>query len=259
LKKDIIAVIPSHLASIRFPNKILLNILGFPMIEHVRRRAMLSSKLKKNVYIATCDKKISNKLLEYSVKTISTSKKHKNGTNRVAEAIKNISCSHVILLQGDEPLLLPKYIDSLIEKIKNSPQIDAWNLTAPIKKDQQFKDNSIVKCKLNSKKEIIELYRSKKINQIFNKKKNRKILGIIAFRKDFLLKLVKLKASKNEMINSIEQSRIIDNNYKLISVNVPNSLPSINLKKDEKIVKNYLIKNRLQKKILNKIINFYEN
>ncbi len=99
----------------------------------------------------------------------------------------------------------------------------------------------------------------KKLIRYLIKKKNRKILGIIAFRKDFLLKLVKLKASKNEMINSIEQSRIIDNNYKLISVNVPNSLPSINLKKDEKIVKNYLIKNRLQKKILNKIINFYEN
>ena len=47
-----------------------------------------------------------------------TSDLHKNGTTRVAEAVEHLTCSHVILLQGDEPLLLPRHIDSLVDAMR---------------------------------------------------------------------------------------------------------------------------------------------
>ena len=241
------------MASIRFPNKILLNLHGLPMVEHVRRRALISKYLKE-VYIATCDNVISDKLSKYGVKTIKTSKSHKNGTTRVAEAVANLNCSHVVLLQGDEPLLIPNYIDLIYKKIFNQPNVKAWNLTSPILGTTQFKDRSIVKCRVNKNNEIFELQRFYNENEITNIKSFRKILGIIAYRKDFLLRLVKLKESKNEKENFIEQSRIIDNKYILKSVNVPKSLPSINLKKDKKIVNDYLNQDNNQKKLLNKIL-----
>lgn len=241
------------MASVRFPNKILLNLHGLPMVEHVRRRALISKYLKE-VYIATCDTLISNRLANYGVKTIKTSKAHKNGTTRVAEAVGNLNCTHVILLQGDEPLLLPNYIDLIYKKIFNEPKVNAWNLTAPILNPTQYKDKSIVKCRINKKNEIFELQRFYNIKKIKNIKSHRKILGIIAYRKDFLLKLVKQKESKNEIKNIIEQSRIIDNKFVLKSINVPKSLPSINLKKDKKIVTNYLNQNNNQKILLNKIL-----
>jgi len=50
----IVAIIPAHLASVRFPNKILFKFHGLPMIEHVRRRALLSDSVS-DVYVATCD------------------------------------------------------------------------------------------------------------------------------------------------------------------------------------------------------------
>ena len=50
----IVAVIPAHLASVRFPNKILFEFHGLPMIEHVRRRALLSRDISE-VIVATCD------------------------------------------------------------------------------------------------------------------------------------------------------------------------------------------------------------
>ena len=223
------------------------------MVEHVRRRALISKYLKE-VYVATCDNIISNKLSKFGAKIIKTSKSHKNGTTRVAEAIDNLNCSHVILLQGDEPLLLPNYIDLIYKKIFNQPKIKAWNLTAPILGNNQFKDRSIVKCRVNNRNEISELQRFYNVNEIKNIKSYRKILGIIAYRKDFLLRLVKLKESKNEKKNIIEQSRIIDNKYILKSVNVPKTLPSINLKKDKKIVIDYLNQDYNQKKLLNKIL-----
>ena len=53
----VVAIIPSHLASVRFPGKILFEFHGLPMIEHVRRRALLSMHIN-NVYVATCDVEI---------------------------------------------------------------------------------------------------------------------------------------------------------------------------------------------------------
>ena len=184
MNTKIAIVIPCHLNSKRYPKKILLDIYGLPMIEHVRRRAFLSKKIK-NIYITTCDDTISRNLSKYNVKTIKTSKKHKNATTRVGEALNSINCSHVILLNGDEPLVLPYYLDKLYYNITENPEVKAWNLTAPIKHNKEFKDKSIVKCKLNSENNIISLYR--RINpKIINRINHRKVLGILAYRKDFL-------------------------------------------------------------------------
>ncbi len=99
----IIAVIPAHMASVRFPRKILFQFHGLPMIEHVRRRALLS-KAFDDVFVATCDEEIASVIRSFGGKIIMTANTHNNGTSRVAEAVKDIECSHVVLLQGDEPL-----------------------------------------------------------------------------------------------------------------------------------------------------------
>ena len=151
-------------------------------IEHVRRRAFLSKKIK---YIYnTCDDTISRNLSKYNVKTIKTSKNIRS-TTRVGEALSSINCSHVILLNGDEPLLLPYYLDKLYYNIVEQPEVKAWNLTAPIKHNKEFKDKSIVKCKLNSENNIISLYRRINPKKIINRINHRKVLGILAYRKDF--------------------------------------------------------------------------
>ena len=101
------------------------------MIEHVRRRAMMSERLE-DVYVATCDEEIAAVVRDYGGKVIMTGDHHRNGTTRVEEAVRNIECSHVILLQGDEPLLLPSFIDTMIDAIASQPDGDAWNGTGPI-------------------------------------------------------------------------------------------------------------------------------
>ena len=118
----IVAVIPAHLASVRFPGKILFKFHGLPMIEHVRRRALLSGAVS-DVYIATCDEEIATAIRDFGGKVIMTANTHTNGTSRIAEAVQNIDCSHVVLLQGDEPLLLPRHLESLVNAIKENPAI----------------------------------------------------------------------------------------------------------------------------------------
>ena len=77
IKMKIVAVIPAHLASVRFPKKILFQFHGLPMIEHVRRRALLS-KAVSEVYVATCDEEIAAAIRGFGGKVIMTSNTHTN-------------------------------------------------------------------------------------------------------------------------------------------------------------------------------------
>lgn len=254
----IIGMIPSHMASVRFPGKILFNIHGLPMIEHVRRRAMLSNKLD-DVIVTTCDKEIADVIRSFGGKVILTRNDHRNGTSRVAEAINGVDCSHVVLLQGDEPLLLPRHIDVIVEKIIEDPQIDAWNATGLIEKTEDLDHHSFVKCAVSKQDFILYCFRRSPCYSDFKKQKNfvRKILGIIAFKKDFLFELTNLPESEIENAEYIEQMRIIENNYKLKSVSLSPTLPSINEHLDVDVVLNYINDNIEQQETLKKIINSF--
>ena len=127
-KMPITAIIPAHLNSIRLPGKILIDIHGLPMIEHVRRRALMS-ELISNVYVATCDEQIKQTVEFFGGNVIMTSKKHKNGTSRVTEAINSLDIDKIMLLQGDEPLILPRHIDKIISIVEKDGKYDAWNAT----------------------------------------------------------------------------------------------------------------------------------
>ena len=251
----IVAIIPAHMASVRFQKKILFDIYGLPMIEHVRRRALLSKELD-DVFVATCDREISDAVESYGGKVIMTSRSHKNGTSRVAEVVQNYDCSHVLLLQGDEPLLLPKHIDSMIDSIKKSSKNDAWNATGSIDTESELNLHSFVKCAVSKDNKIIHCFRKTPYFSDIKIQKRfvRKILGIIAYRKDFLLKLNKLPESEIESSEFIEQMRIIESGYDIYSVPVEPSLPSINEPHEVQIVLDYLKNNREQKIILEKIL-----
>jgi len=244
-------IIPAHLKSIRFPKKILYKIKGLEMIEHVRRRALLSIQLKKRVHVASGDSNILKIVKNNNGKVIKTSQKHSNGTSRVAEALKKTNFTHVIILQGDEPLIYPKYIDKFVMEIKKDrkSKIDCWNLVSPITNPKDLQRKSFVKTKL-TKYNYIE-----SLSRIYNEKKNvYKILGLIALKREAILKLVKIKPSYNEKKKYIEQLRIIENNMTLKGVKVKQALPSINEKRDLKKVVETLNTNKIQKKIFNNIL-----
>jgi len=252
----IIAVIPAHLASVRFPRKILFNIHGLPMIEHVRRRALLSENVS-DVFVATRDKEIAETIHSFDGKVIMTANTHKNGTSRVAEAVKDIDCTHVMLLQGDEPLLLPRHMDEIIKVIKAHPDSEAWNATGPIENKEELERHSFVKCRVTKSNRILNCFRSYSCSSDRNIqiKFVRKILGLIAYQKDFLLHLTSLNPTKVEQSELIEQMRIIEHGFELKSVPVSPSLPSVNEPEESVIVLNYIRQNPEQQAMLEKILN----
>ena len=251
----IVGVIPAHMASVRFSKKILFDIHGLPMIEHVRRRALLSDKLD-DVLVATCDVEIADTVKSYEGKVIMTSNTHKNGTSRVAEAMQDYDCTHILLLQGDEPLLLPRHIDSMVKAMKSNPDIESWNATGDINSKDELDRHSFVKCSVLKDSKILNCFRKTpyiselKIQKTFV----RKILGIIGYKKEFLFKITQLSESAIELAEFMEQMRIIENGYNLYSVPVEPSLASINTPNEVDTVLNYLENNIEQQALLQKIL-----
>ena len=176
----IVGVIPAHMASVRFPGKILFKLHGLPMIEPVRRRALMSKSLA-DVIVATCDESIASVIRGFGGKVMMTADTHKNGTTRVAEAIHNIDCSHVILLQGDEPLLLPRHVDHFASAISIDQSSDAWNATGSIESLEELDRHSFVKCVVDKQDQILLCFRRSPFYSNINVQQSfvRKILGII--------------------------------------------------------------------------------
>ena len=226
------------------------------MIEHVRRRVLMASKVE-DVIIATCDLEIKRIMNSFGANVIMTDKKHTNGTNRVAEAVERINCKEVILVQGDEPLLLPNDIDNMIKSIKKDKNVDAWNATGPIDNSNELMKLSYVKCSIHNNRILYCFRKSPSFSDFRSQRKYiRKILGVIAFKKDFLLKITSLDSTPIEKLESIEQMRIIENGYHLQSVPFEFSQPSINEPNDVKEVLKYISQNKNQQMPLEKVKNF---
>lgn len=252
--QKIVGIIPARLASTRFPRKVLFPFYSYPMIEHVRRRTVMSRGLD-DVYVATCDDEIADVISGYGGKVIMTGKHHENGTTRIAEAVANIDCSHVVLPQGDEPLLLPEMVEQMIKAIKAKPEGDAWNGTAPLETAEDLDRHSFVKCAVGDDNNIMYCFRRSPALASFDVQKRyiRKMLGLIAFRRDFLEQFQFMPSSLAERAESIEQMRIIENGFRLISVPFDFSLPSVNEPAESQLIEKHLEFNEHQRVLLKEI------
>lgn len=253
-KIKIVGIIPAHLDSIRFPKKIIKKIYNTPMIEHVRRRAKLAKNLKE-VYVATNSKIISDIVIQNGGKVIKTKKFHRNGTSRCAEAVNKINCTHVVIIQGDEPLILPRQIDKMTKNIILKPNIEVWNAVGELNNKYELDKKTFVKCSVEKDNKIMYFFRKTPAYSSFKLQKRyiKKVLGILAFKKEILLNYSKIKKSIVEEQEFIEQISILSNNKEIYSCNISPCLPSVNLYKELNAIYKFVKSSKEQKKILKKI------
>ena len=209
-----IGVIPARYGSTRFPGKPLANILGKPMIQHVWERASRAKTLEK-VIIATDDERILKKAKEFGAEAVLTSPSLSSGTERVAEAAKDLEVDIVANVQGDEPLIEPQAIDEAIKSLINNPKIPMATLAYRMIKKKEIEDPNVVKVVFD--KDNFALYFSR--SPIPFSKEYRspfyKHLGLYIYRKEFLLKLAKMDPSSLEKIEGLEQLRVLENDYRI--------------------------------------------
>ncbi|WP_127717843.1 3-deoxy-manno-octulosonate cytidylyltransferase [Halobacteriovorax sp. HLS] len=214
----IIGVIPARLGSSRFPNKPLKLISQIPMIEHVRRRALRVPSLSE-VYVATCDKEIFDLVVSNGGKAIMTSSEHERCTDRVHEAIQELNADIIVMIQGDEPLFLPKTIESLLIPLKENLSLGVSNVIHPVSNPEELNDQNVVKVVINKKEQMLLLSRacipSKKYNPDFTYYKQ---TGLMAFTKKFLSDYSSLEPTPLEIQESIDMLRVLEHSRPLQAV-----------------------------------------
>lgn len=217
----IIGVIPARFKSTRFPGKPLVKILGKPMIEWVYESAIKCSELSE-VIVATDDERILKVVKNFGGKALLTSSTHNCGSERVAEAIKDVKCDVVVNIQGDEPSIKPEYISKAISAFDN-PKTEVSTLIAPIFKESEYNNPNIVKVVCDKKGYALYFSRANipylKSSRFTDTIAFRHI-GLYAFKRNTLFKFVKLPPSKLETAESLEQLRLLENGIKIQCIKV---------------------------------------
>jgi 3-deoxy-manno-octulosonate cytidylyltransferase (CMP-KDO synthetase) len=236
-----IAIIPARYGSTRFPGKPLADINGKAMIQRVFEQA---SKSFDTVFVATDDKRIARKVDDFGGRYIMTSRRHKSGTDRCAEAIEIIrdlekkDFDVIVNVQGDEPFVQPEQF-AQIKKPFRFKRTQIATLAKPIiNQDDIFNPNK-PKLILNKKREAIYFSRSpipfirgKHQKKWISQHQFYKHIGLYAYRYKVLKEIAALERTPLEIVESLEQLRWIENSYKIRVEMTEHEAVSIDTKKD---------------------------
>ncbi len=117
----IVCIIPARFGSTRLPGKPLLKVKDKPLILWTYFRA-LSANVFDEVLVATDDHRIEEIVLKAGGKALMTGAQHTTGTDRINEVAQQIDCTHVVNLQGDEPLIPLDLLEEFVSTLKKIPK-----------------------------------------------------------------------------------------------------------------------------------------
>ncbi|MGH8095033.1 MAG: 3-deoxy-manno-octulosonate cytidylyltransferase [Chthoniobacterales bacterium] len=239
----IVGIIPARWSSSRFPGKPLHLIAGRPLLQHVWERCRRASALDA-VIIATDDMRIAEAAFAWGAEISLTNPKHASGTDRIAEvAAKLRGVSHIINIQGDEPLVDPKLINRLARKMQRDPAIEMITAAHPFSDPAEARSPHQVKAVLD--RENRALYFSRHAIpyardatapvQYFRHQ------GIYGYRRDLLLRFVRWQPTPLEKAEALEQLRALENGVNIQVVVTQSGSPGVDTPDDARAIERQLL------------------
>jgi len=216
-----VGIIPARYHASRFEGKVLADILGKPMIQHVWESAKNALTLD-DLIIAADDERIIKVVEGFGGKAVFTSKQHPSGTDRLREIANPMDVDIVVNIQADEPLLQHSMIDILVSALKDDQELVMTTLMKRINDLREIEDPNVVKVVVD--KNNIALYFSRsKIPFVRDKEAISngaqmpycKHIGLYAYTKDFLFTFANIPQSSLEKNEKLEQLRALENGYKI--------------------------------------------
>lgn len=214
---NIIAIIPARMSSTRFPGKPMAHIHGMPMIGHCYLRTKMCEQLLET-YVATCDSEIYDYIESIGGNAIMTADTHERATDRTAEAMLKaeeqlgVKVDIVVMVQGDEPMVVPEMISEAIFPIAEDPSIHVVNLMAKMDSVIEFEDPNEVKVVVDQNCNALYFSREpipsrrKGVSDVTMLKQ----VCIIPFRRDYLLQFNEMPETELERIESVDMMRILE-------------------------------------------------
>ncbi|VDG80996.1 3-deoxy-manno-octulosonate cytidylyltransferase [Capnocytophaga ochracea] len=211
-------MIPARYGATRFPAKLMQDLCGKPVIVHTYER-VADTRLFDEVYVVTDDDRIEKVIREVGGKVIRSKKEHNSGSDRLAEASRDLDVDIIVNVQGDEPFTdkenLQKVIDIFVKDLTKS--IAVASLMERITDPDDIANPNNVKVVVNKFGEA--LYFSRNVIP-FPRDPNTKVsyykhIGIYAYRKEALQQFTELPPSLLEETEKLEQLRYLENGFKI--------------------------------------------
>ena len=219
-ESSVLAIIPARFQATRFPGKILADIAGRSMIEHVYRRASAASSVHA-VIVATDDERIADAVRAFGGAALMTRADHVSGTDRIAEVVSQLPCRCIVNVQGDEPLIEPATIDAAVAPMLADPSLEMSTVSRPLTGVDEFKSPHVVKVVTDLAGNALYFSRSPipgsaaAAGEPLVPAAARAHVGLYVYRRDTLLKLAALPAAPLEREESLEQLRALANGIRI--------------------------------------------
>jgi len=228
-----VGIIPARWDSTRFPGKPLHFIAGKPLLKRVWERCLRAKNLDL-VVIATDDMRVASAAFEWGAEVALTSRKHRSGTNRVAEvARKTKQFAYVINIQGDEPLIDHRLIDKIVQKLRSDRKVGVVTAAHPFEDPADASSPHQVKVVLDLRGNALYFSRA-----LIPAPRNHdcslflRHQGIYGFRRETLLQFVGWKPSPLERSESLEQLRALENGVKVHVLVTATGSPGVDTPED---------------------------
>ena len=211
-----IGIIPARMGSTRYPNKPMALIHGMPMIGHCYQRTRLAEGISLT-YVATCDEEIADYVHGIGGEAVMTATSHTRATTRTAEAMEKIEATSgektevVVMVQGDEPLILPETIAETLNHFED-PSVDIVNIMSRLRTYEHFVDKNNVKVVVNENNDALYFSREPIPSPWHGLDDVPMYMqtGIIAFRRDTLLRFNAMEETPLEQIESVDMNRVLE-------------------------------------------------
>ena len=221
----IACLIPARYQSQRLPGKPLKEIHGKTIIERVYNQALKAVSVS-DVYILTDHDEIFTHATTFAERVLMTSDSHPNGTSRICEVLEDIDADVIINLQGDEPFIDPARIDALSQLMKKAA-VSIGTCFHKVQSSQDLFDYNKVKLVTSAADKILYFSRSAiparrdlPYGRWLEEGNYFQHVGLYGFKKMVLAEYPKLKSTRLESLESLEQLRWLENGYAIHGVEV---------------------------------------
>jgi 3-deoxy-manno-octulosonate cytidylyltransferase (CMP-KDO synthetase) len=242
---DVIGIIPARYSSTRLEGKVLVDILGKPMLQHVWERAR-QALLLDDLIIACDDERVARAAKDFGAKVVFTARGHISGTDRIIEVINPLDVKVVVNIQGDEPLIHPTMIDTVAQVLLSHSDISMSTVMKKISDPYLINDPHVVKVTVD--RNNFALYFSRAAipyhaqNSDVKAPVYYKHIGLYGYTKDFLFTFKNLPVSSLEQTEKLEQLRVLEEGYRIKVIETKFDTIGVDTPEDLERVKEYLRK-----------------
>jgi|TARA_B110000483_G_scaffold235513_1_gene307168 3-deoxy-manno-octulosonate cytidylyltransferase (CMP-KDO synthetase) len=238
-------IIPARYAATRLPGKLLLDLMGKPLLQHTFEQAQKSDALA--VFIATDDARIETAAKKFGAKVIMTSDSHVSGTDRLQEAASLIGLSTsdvVVNVQGDEPLIPPEVINQVASNIVSKKEFGIATLCELIVDEFEIDDPNSVKVVFDNIGNALYFSRSTlPHNGSVSAGNSYRHVGLYAYRVEVLNQFIRWPVAQLELSEKLEQLRALHNGVKIhVEVSSQQIPAGVDTQRDLEGVRQFLIR-----------------